>query len=108
MERLVELEELRVTSAANLCRRLGALSDLSPPMFLITLKLGSGDVESVRKSFGEMAEHRGLTRQALHMEWKHQVARVRLVFPALADLMDEYRQATDHGVGQGGDVEFTA
>ena len=95
MERLVELHELRMTSAADLCRRLGTLADLSPTMFLVTLRLGSGDVSAVRQSFGEMAAKTGRTRQALHYEWAHEIERVRLVFPALAELMTDYRQATD-------------
>lgn len=97
MERLVELHELRMTSAADLCRRLGTLADLSPTMFLVTLRLGSGDVSAVRQSFGEMAAKTGRTRQALHYEWAHEIERVRLVFPALAQLMTDYRQATDEG-----------
>jgi hypothetical protein len=95
MERLVELHELRMTSAADLCRRLGTLADLSPTMFLVTLRLGSGDVSAVRQSFGEMAAKTGRTRQALHYEWANEIERVRLVFPALAQLMTDYRQATD-------------
>ena len=97
MERLVELHELRITSAADLCRRLGTLADLSPTMFLVTLRLGSGDVSAVRQSFGEMAAKTGRTRQALHYEWAHEIERVRLVFPALAQLMTDYRLATDEG-----------
>jgi len=97
MERLVELHELRMTSAADLCRRLGTLADLSPTMFIVTLRLGSGDVSAVRQSFGEMAAKTGRTRQALHYEWAHEIERVRLVFPALAQLMTDYRQATDEG-----------
>ena len=97
MERLVELHELKMTSAADLCRRLGTLADLSPTMFLVTLRLGSGDVSAVRQSFGEMAAKTGRTRQALHYEWAHEIERVRLVFPALAQLMTDCRQATDEG-----------
>ena len=95
MERLVEMHELKLTSAADLCRRLGTLADLSPTMFLVTLRLGSGDLSAVRQSFGEMAAKTGRTRQALHYEWAHEIERVRLVFPALAQLMTDYRQATD-------------
>ena len=43
MERLVEMHEMRHTSAADLCRRLGTLADLSPSMFLTTVRLGSED-----------------------------------------------------------------
>ena len=103
MERLVELHELRMTSAADLCRRLGTLADASPTMFLITLRIGSGNVDAVRQSFSEMAEHRGLTRQALHHEWADEVAKVRMVFPELAQLMADYRQSTDEP--EKGDLE---
>ncbi len=95
MERLVELHELRMTSAADLCRRLGTLADLSPTMFLVTLRLGSGDVSAVRQSFGEMAKNRGMTRQFFHWEWQQEIEKVRIVFPELAQLMTDYRQATD-------------
>jgi hypothetical protein len=95
MERLVELHELRMTSAADLCRRLGTLADLSPTMFLVTLRLGSGDVSAVRQSFGEMAKNRGKTRQFFHWEWQQEIEKVRIVFPELAQLMTDYRQATD-------------
>ena len=95
MERLVEMHEMRHTSAADLCRRLGTLADLSPSMFVTTMRLGAGDVHAVRQSFAEMAQATGRTRQALHYEWSHEVEKVRLVFPELAELMAEYRQATD-------------
>ena len=95
MERLVEMHEMRHTSAADLCRRLGTLADLSPTMFITTVRLGSGDVHAVRQSFAEMAEQTGRTRQALHYEWVHEVAKVGLVFPELARLMSDYRQSTD-------------
>jgi hypothetical protein len=42
-----------------------------------------------------MAERTGRTRQALHYEWVHEVAKVGLVFPELARLMADYRQSTD-------------
>ena len=95
MERLVEMHEMRHTSAADLCRRLGTLADLSPTMFITTVRLGSGDVHAVRQSFAEMAEQTGRTRQALHYEWVHEVAKVGIVFPELARLMADYRQSTD-------------
>jgi len=95
MERLVEMHEMRHTSAADLCRRLGTLADLSPSMFLTTVRLGSGDVHAVRQSFAEMAEATGRTRQALHYEWAHEVGKVRMLFPELAQLMTDYRQSTD-------------
>jgi hypothetical protein len=95
MERLVEMHEMKFGSASLLCARLSTLADVSPSMFLTTIRLGSGDVHAVRQSFAEMAEGTGRTRQALHYEWSQEVAKVRMVFPELAQLMADYRQSTD-------------
>lgn len=94
-ERLVELEEHRVQSAADLCRRLATLADISPTMFLLTVRFGAGDVSAVTQSFAEMAARRGFTRQALHYEFGKEVEKVGLVFPRLAELMHEARYSTD-------------
>ena len=96
MERLVEIDEYEVRSAADLCRRLATLADLSPTMFMVVLRVGSGDVSAVTQSFSEMAEKTGRTRQALHYEFGKEMARVALVFPRLATLMLDYRQTIDH------------
>lgn len=96
MERLVELDECEVRSAADLCRRFATLADLSPTMFMVVLRVGSGDVSAVTQSFSEMAEPTGRTRQALHYEWSEEVAKVAIVFPKLATLMLHYRQTIDH------------
>jgi len=95
MQRLVEMHEMKFGSASFFCARLSTLADVSPSMFLTTIRLGSGDVHAVRQSFAEMAEGTGRTRQALHYEWAHEVAKVRMVFPELAQLMADYRQSTD-------------
>lgn len=96
MERLVEIEECEVRSAADLCRRLATLADLSPTMFMVVLRVGSGDVSAVTQSFSEMAERTGRTRQALHYEFGKEMSRVAMVFPKLATLMLDYRQTIDH------------
>lgn len=94
-ERLVELDECEVRSAADLCRRLATLADLSPTMFLATLRFGSGDVGAVTQSFADMARTTGRTRQALHHEWKRELAKVELVFPRISELMHDARFAMD-------------
>lgn len=97
-ERLVELDECEVRSAADLCRRLATLADVSPTMFMATLRFGSGDVGAVTQSFADMARSTGRTRQALHHEFKRELEKVQLVFPQLAALMIEARYAIDlHG-----------
>ena len=96
MERLIEIEEHEVRGAADLCRRLATLSDLSPPLFLVVLKVGSGDISAMTQSFSEFAEKTARTRQALHYEWGKELAKVAMVFPKLATLMLDYRQTIDH------------
>lgn len=94
-ERLVELEECEVRGAADLCRRLATLADLSPTMFMTTIRFGAGDVSAVTQSFAEMARTTGRTRQALHHEWHSELRRVELVFPRLSELMRDERYAMD-------------
>lgn len=93
--RLVELEECDVRGAADLCRRLATLADLSPTMFLTTVRFGAGDISAVTQSFAAMARTTGRTRQALHHEWQRELTKVGLVFPRLAELMHESRFAAD-------------
>ena len=96
MERLVELDGQGVRSAADLCRRLGTLADISPAMFLIVLRVGSGDTSAITQSFADMARGTGRTKQALHYEFGKEIERVALVFPKIAALLLDYRQSLDH------------
>ena len=96
MERLVEIDECKLRDAADLCRRLGTLADLAPVMFITVLKVGSGDVNALARSFSQMAETTGRTRQALHYEFIAEMEKVSVVFPQLAALMLDYRQSIDH------------
>ena len=105
MERLVEIEECDVRSAADLCRRLATLADLSPTMFMVVLRVGSGDVSAVTQSFSEMAEKTGRTRQALHYEFGKEISKVSIVFPKLATLMLDYRQTIDHHEDERSDAD---
>lgn len=94
-ERLVELEEQEVRSAADLCRRLATLADISPTMFLVAIRFGSGDVSAVTQSFADMAASTGRTRQALHHEWRSELSKVALVFPRLSAMMNDERYAIE-------------
>lgn len=94
--RLLELNEAKFDSGADLCRRLATLADLSPVAFKLVLKLGSGDTASIMQSFEDMAIERGRTRQSLHWEFNKEIDRIKFVFPKIAELLLEYRQSIDH------------
>ena len=96
MERLIELDSLDVRGAANLCRRLATLADISPALFLTVLRIGSGDTSAITDSFSDMARGTGRTKQALHYEFQKDIERVGFVFPEIAALMLQYRQSIDH------------
>jgi hypothetical protein len=94
-ERLVELEECEVRGAADLCRRLATLADLSPTMFLTTIRFGAGDVSAVTQSFADMARTTVRTRQTLHHRWQRELGKVELLFPRLSELMRDERYEMD-------------
>lgn len=90
-ERLLELDEERHDSAANLVRRLATLADLSPRAFRLVLRFGSGDTSALVSSYEDQAEHAGVLRQTLHWRFNEDVKRIKLCFPELAAMMQEYR-----------------
>jgi len=95
-ERLLELNEFKFDSAADLCRRLATLADLSPVSFKLVLKLGSGDTSAIMQSFEDMSVERGRTRQSLHWEFNKEIDKIKFVFPKIAELLLEYRQSIDN------------
>jgi hypothetical protein len=98
-ERLVELDEQKHDSAAGMVRRLATLADLSPDAFRTVLRFGSGDMTSVLLSYADQTKAGGVTRQALHYRWQEECRAVRLVFPEIAQLMQEARESISHKEG---------
>lgn len=95
-ERLIELDEIRLDSGADLCRRLATLADLSPIAYRLAIELGSGQTSGVMESYQRLAEDRGITRQAMHWQFSHEVKKIGFVFPELAALLTEYREMSEH------------
>lgn len=90
-ERMLELDEQRHDSAANLVRRLATLADLSPRAFRLVLRVGSGDTASLLASYEEQAGNAGVLRQTLHWRFAEDIKKVKLCFPEIAAVLQEYR-----------------
>lgn len=94
--RLIEMDEIKLNSGADLCRRLATLADLSPYAFKLATELGSGQTAGVMESYERLAKQRGITRQAMHWQFGQEVKRIGFVFPELAALLSEYREMSEH------------
>jgi hypothetical protein len=90
-ERLLELDQLKHDSAANMVRRLATLADLSPRGFRLVLRVGSGDTAAVLSSYEEQAEHAGVLRQTLHWRFAEDLKKIAYCFPEIATMLQEYR-----------------
>lgn len=95
-ERLLEIEDEKFGEAKALVRRLATLADTSERGFLMVLRFGSGDTSALLASYEEQVQRRGVTRQAAHWQWQQDVAAIRLCFPAVASLLQEYRESVRH------------
>ena len=99
-ERLLEVEEVRQFAAVDLVRRLGYIAERTPRMFRSVLSAMSGDALAVVESYSVQASRRGLTKQAIHVEWHADLERLREMFPDLAALLQQMRdQADNHEQG---------
>jgi hypothetical protein len=98
-ERLIEMEDLKLNASASLVRRLATLADISPSCYALVLRFGSGDTSAILESYERQAEHRGITRQALHWQWARDLKAIGLCFPEIAALLAEYRSNITHKEG---------
>lgn len=103
-ERLVELEAIRAYSGVDLVRRLAVVAERSPRLFKPVCSALAGDVLEVVSSFAVQAERRGLTKQAIHVEWHQEIGRLRDYMPQLAESLQELRdRAENHDIGKQAD-----
>lgn len=103
-ERLVEMEAVKMYAGVDLVRRLCLVAERSPRLFRPTCSALSGDVIEVVNSFAVQAERRGLTKQAIHVEWHQEVERMREYMPELAVALQELRDRADnHDIGKQAD-----
>lgn len=95
-ERLLEIESAKIGEARAIVRRLASLGDLSERAFVMVIRFASGDTGALLASYEEQVQSRALTRQAAHWQWQQDVQAIRLVFPAIAELLIEYRETIRH------------
>lgn len=95
-ERLIEMNELKRDSSADLVRRLAALANISLGAFRTVLHIGSGNTHAILASYEEQVASRGITRQSAHWSWQEHVKAISLTFPEIAELMREYRESIRH------------
>ena len=95
-ERLLEVEEEKLDSAADLVRRLATLADLSKGAFRMVLHFGSGNTGALLASYEEQVAAKGITRQAAHWRWQQDLKAISFTFPEVAALMREYRESIGH------------
>jgi hypothetical protein len=99
-ERLEELDDAKLCAAQDLCRRLALIGDRTPRLFRSVLGALRGDTLSVVESYSVQASRRGLTKQALHYEWRQDLDRLGQIFPDVATLLQDMRdRAENHEVG---------
>ena len=100
-ERLVEMEGIKIGAGMDLVRRLAIVAERSPRLFRPTCAALSGDVLEVVSSFTVSGDRRGLTKQAIHVEWTAEVAKLQEYLPALSSALQELRDRADnHDVGK--------
>jgi len=100
-ERLVEMEDVKQYAGVDLVKRLCLIAERQPRLFRPVMSALSGDVLSVVDSFAVKAGRRGLTKQALHVEWHQELSRLKEYLPELADALQELRDRADnHDVGR--------
>lgn len=95
-ERMIELDEIKLDSGVDLCRRIATLADLSGIALRLAIKVGTGETAGVMQSYERLALARGYSRQALHWQFNEEVRKIKFVFPELAALLTEYRQMSEH------------
>jgi len=99
LERLIEMDDIKMDSSASLVRRLATLAHISPSCYALVLRFGSGNTSAILESYERQAEDRGITRQALHWQWSRDLKAIKLCFPEIAALLAEYRANISHKEG---------
>ncbi len=90
--RLLELEELKVGSSADLLYRLSELFRLDPAAYRYACVLLSGEIRPLTEPFADQAARRALTKQAVEEELAAALRRIRQAFPELWTLILDSRE----------------
>jgi hypothetical protein len=90
-ERLDELESMRCYHAVDLINRLYAVGQISPRLLRVVIALMHGRTEAVADSYHVQGDKRGLTKQAVHVEYQTHLKALGAHFPELCRAIDAIR-----------------
>jgi len=82
-ERLEELNDIRCGFAGDLVQHLACIATNSRRAFDLTVALLHCNYDDVLASYQEQAERRGVTKQDVHWEFMHEVAKLERLYPVL-------------------------
>jgi hypothetical protein len=94
-QRLCELDEQDHASSHDLIRRLAAIGDLTPRLYRSVLAALHGDTLAVVESYAVQADRRGLTKQAIHVEWHNDIQTLAKYYPELAAALKTMRDTAE-------------
>jgi hypothetical protein len=92
-ERLEELEEAKKGHAWDLVVRLAGIAYVSPKLFEVVIACMHGRTECIAYSYNVQADRRGLTKQAIHTEYKVHMKHLERMFPELTEAIEAIRVA---------------
>ena len=103
-ERLLEIHEVDPSYMRVLLIRIADVALYNERMIPPMLNAMSGNSLKVVESFNVQACYRGLTKQAVHVEWHQEIAKVRKYYSEMANLLQDMRDRADnHEVGKQAD-----
>ncbi len=82
------------TRCTTLIQKLGTLAAIDPPALFFTLRLLSGDLSEITRSYSELGKETGRKKQAVQQELERSLAKIRLYFPELEQALVSLRQIT--------------
>ena len=95
--RLEELEELKCMRAWDLITRLSCIAHTSPKLFRVVIALLRGRTDVVADSYNVQGSKRGLSKQAVHTEFKVHMRLLHAQFPHVAKVIEQIQaSATAH------------
>jgi hypothetical protein len=91
-ERLDELEDMRRYHAVDLINRLYAVGQIDARLLRAVIALMHGRTEVIADSYNVQGDKRGLTKQAIHCEYKQHMEALARHFPELCRAIDAIRE----------------
>lgn len=98
--RLEEMEEQKTMSSLDFVRGLVRLGEESPVAYRMAVQFMHGCSDRYL-SYAHQAALKGVSKQAIHKEFRVNIERIRRVFPAVASQIEAMRAMQHAGYGNG-------